>query len=35
MVGVVIDQNGGSSDYFPSIDAGESVKRHMEENKTL
>lgn len=35
MVDVVIDQNGGSSDYFPSIDAGESVKRHMEENKTL
>lgn len=35
MLDVVIDQNGGSSDYFPSVDTSESVKNQLEINKTL
>ncbi len=35
MVDVVIDQNGGSSDYFPSVDTTESVRNQLGENKTI
>ncbi len=35
MLDVVIDQNGGSSNYFPSVDTSESVRNQLEINKTL
>ena len=35
MLDVVIDQNGGSSDYFPEVDTKGSIENYMDENKAF